>query len=145
MISPEPATLTRREATFIASPIAVYCSARVEPIAPVITLPVLMPMPMRIGGLVLGGAGAVELLERLQHRDRARDRLERRVVDRDRRAEQADDLVADELVERAGVLEEDVDHHLEVLVERVDDLLRRATVRHRREAADVGEQHRAPR
>jgi hypothetical protein len=40
----------------------------------------------------------------------------------------ADDLVADELVERAAVAEEDLDHHLEVLVERVDDLVRRAAV-----------------
>ena len=41
---------SRREARFIASPMAVYCSARVEPIDPVITEPVLTPMPMVMGG-----------------------------------------------------------------------------------------------
>ena len=37
--------------------------------------------------------------------------------------------------------EQDVDHHLEVLVERDDHLLRRMALAHRREPADVGEQH----
>ena len=46
--SPGLATLHRREAVFTASPMAVYWSARELPMAPVTTVPVLMPMPMRI-------------------------------------------------------------------------------------------------
>ena len=57
MISPGLARLTRREATFMASPMAVYCRARVEPMAPVMTLPVLMPMPIRMARLILGLRG----------------------------------------------------------------------------------------
>ena len=51
IVSPGLARPTRREATFMASPMAVYCSALLEPMAPKITGPVLMPTPMRIGGM----------------------------------------------------------------------------------------------
>ena len=39
---PDCATLHRREVVFTASPMAVYCSARELPMAPVTTVPVLM-------------------------------------------------------------------------------------------------------
>jgi hypothetical protein len=70
-----------------------------------------------------------------------RTAAQRRVDEVDRGAEQADDLVADVLVEGAAVAEQHVDHHLEVLVEGDDHLLGRVALAHRREAADVGEQH----
>ena len=104
-------------------------------------MPVLMPMPILISfwpsatrvrlnspsTCIMSSAHCTALSSALRHGHR--------------RAEQRDDLVADELVERALVLEEHVDHQLEVLVEHADDLLRRARLAHRGEAADVGEEH----
>jgi hypothetical protein len=73
---------------------------------------------------------------------RALHRLDLGVLHRHRSAEHRDDLIADELVQRAFVLEDHVHHQLEVLVEHADDLFRGARLAHRREAADVGEQQR---
>ena len=90
MISPACATLHRREAMFTASPMAVYWSARELPMAPVTTLPVLMPMPMRDLVLALGGARAVELRQHAAScRARTDTALSSASVIGDRRAEQA--------------------------------------------------------
>ena len=127
---------------FTASPIAVYCSARELPMAPVTTMPVLMPMPMLISfwpsstrmrlnsdsTCIMSSAHCTALNSAFSMATGAPKR--------------AITLVAHELVERALVLEDHVHHQLEVLVEHADDLLRRARLAHRGEAADVGEQQR---
>jgi len=61
--------------------------------------------------------------------------LERRVVERH-------DAVAHVLVDRAPVLEHDLGHLRQVLAEHHLDLLRLEPLGDRREAADVGKEHR---
>src|ERR1700687_1992158 len=55
-------------------------------------------------------------------------------------APQAHDRVADELVEDAVVLEEDVHHQLEVVVHHLDHFLRGQLFRDAGESADVAEE-----
>ena len=64
------------------------------------------------------------------------------LVGAERRAPQRHDRVADVLVQRAVMAEDDVAHALEVLVHHRDHLGRRDALRQAGEAADVGEQDR---
>ena len=66
----------------------------------------------------------VELMQSVEHLERRLDRVVGVVGIVERRAEQRHHHVADELVERAVVAEDDLDHPREVLVEHADDLFR---------------------
>ena len=59
----------------------------------------------------------------------------------DRRAPQRHDRVAHEFVERSAMLEHLVDHLGEVLGEQLRDIVRAHSLGHRREPADIGEEH----
>ena len=61
------------------------------------------------------------------------------VLARQRHAERGQDGVADELVDRAAVLDQHVHHQVEVSVEKAHDLLGRQLLRERGEPTDVAE------
>src|SRR5439155_5762016 len=84
---------------------------------------------------------AVQLGESSEHSQAAARGAARAIVERNRRAEDRADPVADELVERPLVAKDLVDHLAEVFVEKSDDILRGQRLRDRREAADVGEEN----
>ena len=99
-------------------------------------------MPMRIGGLPARSRFDVEQLDHLDHFERRAHGRRRRVGQRQRRAEDRHQPVADHLVDHAAVAADGVEHQRVVGVEQLDRLFRRLRLRHRREAADVGEHHR---
>ena len=76
------------------------------------------------------------------HRQRRADRPGRVIGLLERRAEHRQNRIADELVERAVVLEDHFGHAAEEIVQQVADLLRLGVLAHRREADDVAEHHR---
>src|SRR5690606_22313247 len=81
---------------------------------------------------------AVETTEDFELLQSAAHAAQRVVWMRDRRTPQRHDAVAHELVERPFVLEQRLDHLLEVLVEHLDDALGGRAFAHAREPADVG-------
>src|SRR5207245_4152769 len=83
-----------------------------------------------------------ELLDRGDHVDRRGHGAHRRVLGAFGHAEERHDLVADQLLHRALVSEDDLDHLREVVVEQADDRGRRGVLGETRETADVGEQDR---
>ena len=100
----------------------------------------MQPDPDLQGRLPVGDAFGIELLELQLHLDGGVDRARRVVRPAHRGAPQAHQGVSDELVEDAAVLEEDVDHQLEIVVEHLDHFLRGQLLAHRGEAADVAEE-----
>src|SRR6266568_1988180 len=54
---------------------------------------------------------------------------------------EGEDTIPEEFVECALVCEEDMDHHVKIGVQDIDDLLRGMLLRKGREVADIGEQH----
>ena len=86
-------------------------------------------MPIASGGLSALDALAVELAEHLHLLERALHAADGVVGVGDGRAPEGHDPVAHELVERAFVLEDRLDHQLEVLVEHLDDASRRSRPR----------------
>ena len=82
-------------------------------------------MPMRSGQCVR----RVDALHRGQHFARRGDRVVRGVGRLERRAEQRQKSVAEELVHDAAMAIEDIDQHREGAVEPIDHLLRRARTR----------------
>ena len=99
-------------------------------------------MPMRIGGFAAGAALQVEQLDQLDHFQRRAHRAAGAVGQRQRRAEERHQPVADHLVDHAAVAADGVEHQRVVGVEQLDRLFRRLALDQRREAADVGEHHR---
>ena len=59
-----------------------------------------------------------------------------------RRAEYGHDGIADIFVQEPVVLEDDVRHRRQILVEKMDQLLRRQALRNRCKPLDIGEEHR---
>jgi hypothetical protein len=96
-----------------------------------------MPMPTPRGGWSRWSALAVQEAERVAHLQRALDARDGVVRLDHGRAPEGHDAVAHELVEGAAVLEDRLDHLLEVLVQHLDEHLRRLHLAHRGEAADV--------
>ena len=131
-----------RPAWFTALPTTPYLVRRSEPMFPTTTSPVWTAIPISSRGRPSRLVAAVELGERLLHRDRARHGAPRVVGTRDGRAEDREDRVAHELVDRALVREHDVRHRAQVAVEQAQHLLRRQPLRERGEAAQVGHQQR---
>ena len=78
-----------------------------EPMSPVSARPLLMAIRMRIGASGCSAFGARQLA---LHRERGADGAGRVVGLLERRAEHREDRVADELVERAVVLEDHLAH-----------------------------------
>ena len=132
--------LSRREARFTVSPMTVYSLRRGEPTVPATAWPMWIPMPRRIGQ----GSPTLLAPTALEHLARRRDRVRglRGIVDR--RAENGEQAVAQELVHDAVVPIDDLDQDLENGVEASDNLGRRARARGRGEAADVDEHHANP-
>ena len=98
-------------------------------------------MPMPSVGRPSACPLRVQHVQPLRHRERRLHRVIRVRLVVQRRAEQRHHHVADELVERAAVLEHDLDHPREVLVQLRDERFRLAALGDRREAAHVREQH----
>ena len=84
----------------------------------------------------------VQLRDRPLHGDRRAHRAVGIIGMRDRRAPEGHDRVADELVERAAVLEDHLHHLGEVLAQELGDGVRPHRFGHRGEATDVAEEHR---
>ena len=110
-----------RAASIIARPTTISSRRRSEPIVPARTRPELIPTPMSKAGRPSAAqrrgeraATAATMSSRGPHRPQGD------VGARLRHAEQRDDLVADQLLHRALVAEDDVDHLGEVLVEEPD-------------------------
>src|SRR6266849_5265307 len=101
-----------REARLTGSPITVKSIRFGEPILPAMTLPVAMPMPMRIS------------------------------LARERQAEDRHDRIADIFVDDAGAVAEDILHIGEIFVEHGDGAGGAERLGERGEAAYVGEQRR---
>ena len=139
-----------RLARFTASPMAVYSSLCLsEPMFPTTASPVLMPMPMRRSAGPPGrGPARVQPLQLGHHRQRAVGGAAGVVGRGERRAPERHHRVADELVERAAVVEDDLRHRAQVLVQHGHHLLGGELLRERGEAADVaeedGERHALP-
>ena len=106
-------------------------------IAPTSTSPVFTPMRICTGDPELGR----ELGERLLHPQRGPHRPLGVVLVRDRRAEQGDDLVADDLVEPAAERGDVGDEPLEAVVDEAFHLLGVGVGREGGEADEVGHQH----
>ena len=102
-------------------------------------------MPMRIGGLPAARALDVEQLDQLDHLERRAHRAPAVVGERQRRAEDRHQAVADHLVDDAAVAADGVEHQRVVGVEQLDRLLRRLRLDQRGEAADVAEHAPMPR
>ena len=142
-ISPPSASLCNRWATFTASPITVYSSRPPPPITPAITCPVFTPTPMcRPSTASVPHPSALSSRLSALHRDRAPQGAFGVVVDRVRRAEHHHHRVALELVDHPQVLDDDLGHRREVAPDDLGDLVGRQAFGHRREAADVAEEHR---
>ena len=105
------------------------------------TVSVFSPMPISTGFLPSAARSLVPAPELGDHRDRGADGAVLIVIVRQRQAEHRHDGVADELVEHAALLPDALHHDREVLVQEHDRALRAQFLGHRREAADVGEQH----
>ena len=105
-------------------------------------VPGVQPHPDRDGRLPVRDQLAVEPVDLSDHPPRGLQRLVGVVLHRVRGAEDDQHAVALELVDVAAVLEDDLDHPAEVVVEKVDQLLRSHQLRQRREARDVGVEHR---
>ena len=98
-------------------------------------------MPIRSGASPRAGALAVEARQLVEHRQRAVEGVDGVIAVGERRAEVRHDPVADELVQGAAVVKDFFDHVAVVLVQQADDLGGRQRARHRREVANVREQH----
>ena len=107
---------------------------------PTVTYPVLIPMPTFSSSSRSERPSGAEAAEPLPHLERGDHGSFGVVLERDRISEEREDAVADVLVERAAVAEDDIGHHREVLVEPVDQLLGLHALGHRGEASDVREQ-----
>ena len=93
------------------------------------------------GGPAVGGPARGEPPDRGHHVERGPHRPQRDVRARLGHPEERDDLVAHQLLHRALVAEDHVDHLREVLVEQPDHHRRRRGLDQPGEAADVGEEH----
>src|SRR5262245_43953842 len=93
-------------------------------------------VPARLPQLALEGD------QHLLHLERRGNRVLRVAGIVERRAPEGHDAIADELVEGPAVAEHHPDLAREIAIEQGDDLLRRARLRERREAAYVREQDR---
>ena len=115
-ISPGPATSSSiRDAVLTTSPSTVNSRRLGDPMSPVSATPVLIAIRICSFGPSLQ---RVEVGERVAHRDRRLDRVQRVIGLIERRAEHREQRVAQELVERALVLEDDVGHPREERVEQ---------------------------
>ena len=84
-----------------------------------------MPMPMRIGAFFAALALEIELLDQLDHFQRRGHGTAGTIVERQRRAEQRHQPVADHLVDHAAVAADGVEHQRVIGVEQLDRLFRR--------------------
>ena len=131
-----------RDATFTASPIAVYSRRCGEPMSPTITGPLWMPIPSRSAARAPRCALAIQVGQPLLHRERAAHRALGMIGLRHRRPEVRHDPVADELVERAAEREDLLDHAGVALVQQRDHVLARQRLAEGGEVADVAEEDR---
>ena len=110
---------------------------------PTTTGPVLMPMrACSSTGRARAAAGSLKRGQRVADRERGAHRALRRVLVRDRRAEERHEAVAGELVDDALEAVDLVEREVEVLVEQLAVLLRIEPLGDRGRADEIAEQHR---
>ncbi len=133
------AKVCNREATFTASPMAVYSVRRAEPKLPTTTRPVLMPNRTRSwSGRV---SRRFEFAHPVAHFQCRANGGTGAVVAGDRGAEERHHGIADIFVDRAAVGENDFRHRGQIVADEMPDFRGIQAFAHFGERDDVGKQH----
>src|SRR5215831_12470837 len=140
--SPPTVKAWMRATRLTAGPTTPYLTRSVLPMLPATTDPTCRPIPMLSSGRPRCRLSALNSLQGLLHREGAAHRALGVVGPAEGRAEEDEDPVADELVDRAAVLDDHRRHLRQVLVEQPDHRRRPEALRELGEAAQIGHEHR---